>query len=275
MSDADRERASVRWTALAARARRACGALVARTALAVGLAVGLGLWVTLDMAAFAPGVRVAAADEALPPFLEGPAREAFLVETGERLRASRTVFADFVQLKAIPLFQHPARSDGTILFAAPDRLRWEIRAPFESLLVVSGESVAKFEVRDGVRRELKLGGSRDALSLVMGRIQAWFRGEFDDDGHGFRVQVRAAPVPVIVMTPSSAALAERLGSITLELAPDLASLARLILRERDGGTTTMAFTLRGANLAFPERTFSTTDPLPLAEVRAGATEERR
>ena len=84
------------------------------------------LFTLCSSAVLAPGVQ----DEA-PRFLEGAERERFLDQLEQRMSARKTIAAEFEQEKVLSLFDDTLKTRGAILFAAPDKLRWETQWEIE------------------------------------------------------------------------------------------------------------------------------------------------
>ncbi len=203
-------------------------------------------------------------DEAAPRFLEsGDDVQAFFASVEERMRTRRTVAARFEQVKVLALFDQPLRTSGVILYARPDKLRWEIQEPFRSLLVVAGNDVAKFEYSAGERRPLELGRAKDPLLLVMGEIRGWFRGRFSDSGAHYDLRVAREPQALIELTPKGDALKRTLASIRVTLTKELDGVRRVVLEERGGDRTTMNFEEAERDVALDEGWFRLDDPRDL------------
>ncbi|MCA8954777.1 MAG: outer membrane lipoprotein carrier protein LolA [Planctomycetes bacterium] len=197
--------------------------------------------------------------------LSGAARDAFLKDVATRMKAAPAVAASFVQRKHLALFGAPVETRGHILFARPDRLRWEIDTPFRSILIAAGREVAKFEFQGGKRRRLELGRSADLILLVMEQIRGWFAGEFHKGLARYHTTIHAGRAAVkaegrtparpaiparIELRPKDSALAKNLAAIELELGPDRSTVRRVTIREKTGDKTVMEFTpLRRTALA--------------------------
>jgi outer membrane lipoprotein-sorting protein len=203
------------------------------------------------------------AQEAPRRFLGGEERAAFLRKAQQRMGEVGNFVADFTQEKTLAVFKDTVKSSGFLLFERPDRLRWEIREPFRSQLVVAGDKVAKFEFVGGSRRALKLGRGHDAILVAMERLRGWLRGEFDRKGDPFEVSVSAEPSLLIVLKPRDEAMARNLKSIELVPTADLVAVSRVTIRERGGDTTVMTFGEHTRDLRIPDGAFSLTDPVDL------------
>jgi outer membrane lipoprotein-sorting protein len=201
--------------------------------------------------------------EKAPRFLEGAERERFLDELEARMAARKTVAAEFEQEKMLSLFDDKLESRGAILFQAPDKLRWEIQAPFQSILVVAGEDVAKFEFVRGEKRALQLGRGKDPLLLVMSQIRGWFLGKFDRSEKTYRLRVAREPAPLIVLEPAEEGLRKNLSAIEVTLADTLDAVSRVVVREKGGDKTTMVFHEKKRDVLIPGPYFDLKDPRPL------------
>ena len=207
-------------------------------------------------------------------FLEGEPRAEFLGKLRDRMGQVRSFVADFTQEKTLAVFKDKVKSSGFLLVERPDRLRWEIREPFRSQLVVTGDRVGKFEFVGGSRRALKLGRGQDAILVVMDRLRGWFRGEFDEKGGAFAVSVSSAPSPLIVLKPRDEALRRNLDAVELVPTADYASVTSVTILERGGDRTVMIFSGYARDIAIPAGAFSVTDPQELDIAALRATAER-
>ena len=74
----------------------------------------------------------------------------------------------FVQTKTMAMLAEPTVSEGTMVFVAPDRLRWEYTTPYPFSLVVNGDRIVK--VTDG-KEEVLSGKSgrmyQGILSMIL------------------------------------------------------------------------------------------------------------
>ena len=59
----------------------------------------------------------------------------------------QTMQCRFVQEKTSSMLAEPSVAQGTMHYAAPDRMRWEYTAPYAFALVVNGERIVK--ITDG------------------------------------------------------------------------------------------------------------------------------
>jgi len=232
--------------------------------------LALGFLLTLlALALPAPEVQ----DEAAR-FLEGAERERFLDQLEARMSARKTVAAEFEQEKVMSLFEDTLRTRGAILFSSPDKLRWETQAPFQSILVVAGDAVAKFEFVSGERRALELGRAKEPLLDVMNQIRGWFLGRFDRRQKTYRLRVTLEPQPLIVLEPVDAGLRKSLAALEVTLTSTLDAVSRVVVLERGGDRTTMTFHEKWRDVVIPAAYFDLEDPHPLDLEALLASQER-
>ena len=196
------------------------------------------------------GLSAGADEEKKPP----PLRK----RLAKAMQSVRSFRAEFEQEKKLRVFKKPVKSTGVLIFERPDKIRWEMRKPFRSLLIVNGTKVAKFEWVDGKRRAIKLGRGADALLVAMNRLRAWFTGEFDEKT--FAIEVKEKPETVLTLRPKAKALKARIERIEFHPAKDLKSMRRVVIVEASGDVTTMRFSNHKANQPAKKGTFSTKDP---------------
>ena len=197
-------------------------------------------------------------------------REAFLLKMEKKMARVRSFVADFDQEKTLTVFKNPVKSSGVILFSKTGQLRWEIKKPFRSILIVDGTSVAKFEYVGGKRRKLELGRARDAILLAMEQVRSWFKGDFDRKGKQYEVNVVLEPAPLIVLTPRSKAMRKSLGALEFSPSEDLTGMRRVTIREK-AGKTVMIFKNRKDGITPPANAFSLKNPAELDSKKLRAT----
>ncbi len=87
----------------------------------------------------------------------------------ESAASMQTLQCRFVQEKTSSMLAEPTVAEGTMHFAAPDRLRWEYATPYAFALVVNGDNIVK--VTDGKAEEMKGNSGRmyqGMVGLIMG-----------------------------------------------------------------------------------------------------------
>jgi len=150
----------------------------------------------------------------------------------------QSVQADFTQEKHLQILARPLTSHGILIFAAPDRLRWEYRAPLPSVLVMDKERVQRF-VKTGANWTEDASAALPAMSFVMQEIGRWMNGRFDENPD---FAARLKPGGHIILTPRREALAMVIQKIDLKLAATPGVIASVTVFEDDNNFTRLHFT---------------------------------
>jgi outer membrane lipoprotein-sorting protein len=150
----------------------------------------------------------------------------------------QSVQADFTQEKHLQILARPLTSHGILIFAAPDRLRWEYRAPLPSVLVMDKERVQRF-VKTGANWTEDASAALPAMSFVMQEIGRWMNGRFDENPD---FAARLEPGGHIILTPRREALALVIQKIDLKLAATPGVIASVTVFEDDNNFTRLHFT---------------------------------
>jgi outer membrane lipoprotein-sorting protein len=160
----------------------------------------------------------------------------------ESIRAAakdiQSVQAAFTQEKHLQILARPLESRGVLIFAAPDRLRWEYEAPLPSVLVMDSGRVQRF-VKTGDTWTEDASAALPAMSFVMQEIGRWMNGRFDENPD---FEARLAPDGRIVLTPRKEALATVIQAIDLQLAETPGVIESVTVYEDDSNFTRLQFT---------------------------------
>ena len=146
--------------------------------------------------------------------------------------------AAFTQQKHLQILARPLVSRGILIFAAPDRLRWEYQAPLPSVLVMDNGQVQRF-VKTGDAWTEDASAALPAMSFVMQEIGRWMNGRFDENPD---FEARLEPDGRIVLTPRKEALATVIQAIDLQLAETPGVIESVTVYEDDNNFTRLLFT---------------------------------
>jgi len=152
-------------------------------------------------------------------------------------RDIRSVQATFTQEKHLQILAHPLQSHGLLLFAAPDRLRWEYQAPLPSVLLMDEGRIQRF-VKTGDTWTEDASAALPAMSFVMQEIGRWMNGRFDENPD---FDARLEPNGRIILTPRQAALATVIQKIVLQLAKTPGVIESVTVYEDDDNFTQLYF----------------------------------
>jgi len=157
---------------------------------------------------------------ALAVILVGPARAAGWTQDWASIRAAaaevRTVRADFVQTKRLPILSRPLESRGVLRYRAPDAVRWEYREPLPSLFITLRGNAARYTARDG-RFVADAGADVQAMHVVVDEIRNWLQGNFE--GELFTASLAPGPPATVTLTPKSDGMRRFFEHIDVVLAP--------------------------------------------------------
>lgn len=162
-------------------------------------------------------------------------------DTWEGLRREageiRTVRADFIQKKHLPILAEPLISEGSFAYAAPDALRWAYRTPVDSVLLMADGDVTRYTRTDeGLIREA--GGGLSAMDAVLGEITAWLDGRFVDNP---AFEAELASGRRIILTPADPAFGAFIQRIELHLSDQPGLLKSVVIVEDADSYTEIVF----------------------------------
>ena len=153
-------------------------------------------------------------------------------------RDIQSVQAAFTQEKHLQILAQPLRSYGRLIFAAPDRLRWEYQAPLASVLLMDAGRVQRF-VKTGDAWTEDASAALPAMSFVMQEISRWMNGRFDENPD---FEARLDPPGRITLTPRKEALAAVIQKIVLKLADTPGVIESVTVYEDETNFTRLRFT---------------------------------
>jgi len=126
----------------------------------------------------------------------------FLDDVRDKLGVLKTLQAHFLQQRHMAAFVEPLTAHGTCYYMSPDKIRWEMTAPYRSALVFSSGQAAKF-VYDGDRTRKLNPGSKEVLQEVMKLMCLWMRGDFSSSQELFSMRVQRDSFCCTSLTPRS------------------------------------------------------------------------
>jgi outer membrane lipoprotein-sorting protein len=153
----------------------------------------------------------------------------------------QTLWADFVQEKHLQIFTEVVRAQGRCLFQSPDRVRFEITAPFQSVLIVNAGTVSKYEKVAGVWQPVD-SGQQQLILLIMGHITSWIQGRFREKGNLYDISAEQGDVYKIILAPKNEGFRKHLRAIDIILAKGEKGIRQIILREPGQDFTVINFT---------------------------------
>ncbi len=117
-----------------------------------------------------------------------PDMDKLLVQLEKTHGATRTMAAEFRQEKYFSFMTKPVVSRGFILFSVPDKIRFDIVAPFSTTLLDDGRNTERYELVGGKWRKVQFGGG-NSIKFVMDQIGQWMQGKFSGQRNIFELSV--------------------------------------------------------------------------------------
>jgi outer membrane lipoprotein-sorting protein len=116
-------------------------------------------------------------------------------------RDTRSIDADFRQVKHLTLLDEPLVSTGRFVFAKPDRVRLEVKEPEPATIVIRGNDIHIPGLSEKDRQAL----SASPMVAMFTQLGAVFSGSVDTLEESFEVEAKAEGDGVrLVLTPRSA-----------------------------------------------------------------------
>ena len=160
----------------------------------------------------------------------------------------------FVQEKTSTMLAEPSVAEGTMHYAAPDRMRWEYTAPYAFALVVNGERLVK--VTDGKAEVLEGNAGRmyqGMVNLIIGSASGKklfdttvFDIVFYDDNGFWRAD----------MTPKRRDMKRMFSQLVFRFDKKTNGISRVEFVEADGGITSIQFEEIKVNEAISDKVFA-------------------
>ena len=160
----------------------------------------------------------------------------------------------FVQEKTSTMLAEPSVAEGTMHYAAPDRMRWEYTAPYAFALVVNGERIVK--VTEGKAEVLEGNAGRmyqGMVNLIIGSASGKklfdttvFDIVFYDDNGFWRAD----------MTPKRRDMKRMFSQLVFRFDKKTNGISRVEFVESGGGLTSIRFEEIKVNEAISDKVFA-------------------
>lgn len=122
--------------------------------------------------------------------------ESCLQAVAEAQRDTRTIEADFVQVKHLDLLEEPMVSSGRLAFKQPDRVRLDVKSPDPATIIIDGPNVSV----PGLSQQQQKAMGTAPIGAMFGQLARIFRGDIEGlrkdfdvtaepDGTGVRVRL--------------------------------------------------------------------------------------
>ena len=177
-----------------------------------------------------------------------------VAELTEAAAAMQTLQCHFIQEKISTMLAEPTVAEGTMHYAAPDRMRWEYTSPYAFALVVNGDRIVK--VTEG-RAEALEGNSSRMYQGIVGIIMGSASGKklfdtsvFDvvlyDEGACWRAE----------MMPKRRDMKRMFSQLVFRFDKKTKGISRVEFKEAGGDVTSICFEDIKLNEAIEENVFA-------------------
>jgi outer membrane lipoprotein-sorting protein len=169
-------------------------------------------------------------------FADDSALDALLAKITKARASLRSLSGPFVQTRKIGLLSSSVKSTGSLLYAAPDRLRWELDPPDDVTYWVSKRGLA-YRTKDGGG---SLSGAPRKLADALDDLRACLGGDLSKLRARYTLEVVSGE-PDVVLAATPKVVGKGLVRIEIALAPDLVRPVRVTLAESARDKTDVVF----------------------------------
>lgn len=163
----------------------------------------------------------------------------------------RSLRADFVQEKHLPILARPLVSKGSFAFRRPGDLRWEYTQPLQSLMLMYNQKVRRFSRKDSQWVEATP-GNQQSMDIVFQEIANWLNGRFDESE---MFSASLLPGRKILLTPKSEGLGQFIQRMELVMADEPGVMQEVVIFESDKAFTRIHFQSPMLNPTLSDRVF--------------------
>jgi outer membrane lipoprotein-sorting protein len=100
----------------------------------------------------------------------GVAENAVLDAWLKRQSSITSLDSEFIQERRLPALKHPVSTSGRLCFSKPDKIRWQLGNPFETLAIADGKTLTLIEAATKSARQTDVNSPQAArFSLLSGK----------------------------------------------------------------------------------------------------------
>jgi outer membrane lipoprotein-sorting protein len=182
----------------------------------------------------------------------------------EKLSTENNLKAAFKQSRYMEILIDPLVSEGYCYFEKPDKLRWELIAPYQSILIYNADEVAKFDVKDGEVEKLNL-GTEDLMREILKQIISWMQGDFSKASEIYDLKIYKSSTYKLVLIPKSKELIKSIQSIEMIFKKDLKNISTVMIKESEENFIKIEFCKEHNNINLDKKIFDTKQPLLISK----------
>ena len=175
-----------------------------------------------------------------------------LTSLKEAFRNIRSVKAEFLQKRSLPILTKPLLSEGKLFFSMPDSLRWEYLSPLRSVMLRKGNNIQIYNFFDGVWKP-EMAQTVESTRMVLDEISHWFQGRFDES-KAFKTSYSPGPPERVVLVPGEG-INKFIKRIEIVLSARPGVIDRVEIEEPGGSRTSIEFKNVEINSSFSSQVF--------------------
>jgi outer membrane lipoprotein-sorting protein len=154
----------------------------------------------------------------------------------------------------------PLVSEGYCYFEKPDKLRWELTRPYQSILIYNADVIGKFDVKDGKAEKLNL-GTEDLMREILKQIIYWMQGDFAKAAEIYNLKIFKSDTYKLVLIPKSKELIKSIQSIEMIFNKSLNGISVVRINESIDNFIKIEFSNEQNNITLDKKLFDTEKPL--------------
>ncbi|MDT8317022.1 MAG: outer membrane lipoprotein carrier protein LolA [bacterium] len=174
----------------------------------------------------------------------------------DKLGSIKSLRTDFTQKRHMSLFMDVLSSNGILYFQKPDRLRWELTQPYQSIMIFNRGDVAKFQIKDGKLTRLN-SGMEDLMRGVLRQILAMMQGDFEKVSQSYNIEVEVGSDYLLSMTPKDEGMSKTITSLELHIDISSLHMRKIIIREPGQDYLEIIFTAHKDDIPLAKDLFNT------------------
>ncbi len=155
--------------------------------------------------------------------------DSLLAECSKKLTLNKHFCADFTQSRYMSMFKKPLVSTGTIFFSHPDKIKFHYKTPFESIILLSEDSMERYRIENG--KKVKQPSMEIVAKAIAKEVTRYLGGNFSDE-FPYDVKVEDNKPRKFILIPTNSMAKTVFSSIELIFSEDFLYIAEIKLIEQ-------------------------------------------
>ncbi len=181
----------------------------------------------------------------------------FVAKVKKGMADVKTTRGRFKQTKRLAAFDDKVESSGSFAIERPSKLRWEIAAPFKSILVIAGDKGARWNEHKKTVEKFSL-AEKPGIDVAVKQMFTWYSGDFDDVKGTFEPSIEKDG-RTIALVPKNDKLKYLNAKVLIKFAEGFATIESIVIEEKGGDRTDLVFEGVELNKDLDAKTFEIAD----------------